>query len=76
MESPSPVLPAKESKVLDLYDDSKDNRRLSSRSIESVFRKTGPYIVNMGAVNFFEYLVVNLLVSVQVSIHQQNLLMT
>mmetsp|Transcript_41045 Transcript_41045/g.39550 ORF Transcript_41045/g.39550 Transcript_41045/m.39550 type:complete len:195 (+) Transcript_41045:319-903(+) len=46
---------------------------MSLASLTTVFRKTGAYIFNMGAVNFFEYLIINLLLVVHVSRHQYSL---
>lgn len=59
-------IPRRESKVLMEYDDTKDNKRLSLVSGVRVMRKTGPYIYNMGLVNFFEYLVINLMLTLHV----------
>ena len=50
-----------ESKILKEYDDVYDNKRLSMVSTIQVFQKAGSYIVHMGLVNFFEYLVINLM---------------
>lgn len=55
-----------ESKGIKDYDDTKDNKRMSLVSISNVFRKTGQYIFNMGAVNFFEYLIINLFLVIHV----------
>lgn len=72
-----------ESKVLREYDDTKDNKRISIISMGNVFKKTGHYILNMGAVsqtipysfillkvNFFEYLIINLMLLIFVDRRQ------
>lgn len=41
--------------------EAKDNRRIQQVAIARVFGKTGNFIFNLGFVNFFEFLVVNLL---------------
>jgi len=44
--------------------EAKDNRRMQQVAIARVFGKTGNFIFNLGFVNFFEFLVVNLLIVV------------
>jgi len=41
-----------------------------------VLQKTGPYVVNMGMVNFFEYLIINLLLILHVDKRQRYVLGT
>jgi hypothetical protein len=41
------------------------NRRIQQVAIARVFRKAGPYIFNLGLVNFFEFVTVNLLLVVK-----------
>ena len=41
------------------------NRRIQQVAILRVFRKAGPYIFNLGLVNFFEFFTVNLLLVVK-----------
>ena len=53
--------------MLHNYDDIKDNKKLSGVSLGVVFGKAGSYIMNMGAVNFFEYLIINLMLIVHVA---------
>ena len=60
-----------ESKVLQEYDDAKDNKRVSVAGINIVFYKAGAYILNMGAVNFFEYLIINLMLIIHVDRRQR-----
>lgn len=48
------------------YDDSRDNKRMSIMAMTDVVSKVGAYIFNMGAVNFFEYLVINLFLVIHV----------
>ncbi len=58
-----------ESKELNEYDDVKDNDVLTFKAIKKVLSKTGSYIYSMGLVNFFEYLIVNLLLLLHVDRH-------
>lgn len=39
----------------------KDNRRIQTLAVARVFKKAGAYIFNLGLVNFFEYIIVYLL---------------
>jgi len=39
----------------------KDNRRIQTVAVGRVFKKAGAYIFNLGLVNFFEYIIVYLL---------------
>ena len=41
--------------------EAKDNRRINSVALSRVFMKTGVYIWNIGLVNFFEYVIINLM---------------
>ena len=52
--------------MLSEYDDCNDNKRLTMRGTGNVFFKTGHYIINIGVVNFFEYLIINLLLVIYV----------
>ena len=45
--------------------EAKDNRRIQQISIARVFKKAGPYIFNLGLVNFFEFIIVNLLLVIR-----------
>jgi hypothetical protein len=58
-----------ESKELNEYDDVKDNDVLTFKAIKKVLSKAGSYIYSMGLVNFFEYLIVNLLLLLHVDRH-------
>jgi hypothetical protein len=44
--------------------EAKDNRAIKLIAISRVFSKTGSFIFNLGLVNFFEVLVVNLIVGI------------
>lgn len=45
--------------------EAKDNRRIQQVAIARVFKKAGPYIFNLGLVNFFEFIIVNLLLVIR-----------
>jgi hypothetical protein len=45
--------------------EAKDNRRIQQVAIARVFKKAGPYIFNLGAVNFLEYLITSLLLVIR-----------
>ena len=56
-----------ESQMLFEYDDTADNRQMTIVNLGIVFKKAGAYILNMGTVNFFEYLIINLMLNVHVA---------
>jgi hypothetical protein len=63
-----------ESRLLKEYDDVRDNQRMTLTACMSVLHKTGTYILNMGLVNFFEYLIINLLLILHVDRRQRLIL--
>ena len=63
-----------ESRDLMEYDDVLDNEMLDYNGVSKVMKKTGSYIFNMGLVNFFEYLIINLLLILHVDKRQRAIL--
>jgi hypothetical protein len=66
----------RESRRLVDYDDCRDNKRLSLVSSMNVLSKVGSYIYHMGMVNFFEYLIINLLLIIHVDRKQRAKILT
>jgi len=62
-----------ESRDLNEYDDVKDNVMMTKNGSKRVLAKAGNYIYSMGIVNFFEYLIINLLLLLHVDGHQRSL---
>lgn len=63
-----------ESRILKDYDDVQDNKRLSLVSSMQVLQKTGSYVYHMGLVNFFEFLIINLILVLHVDNRQRTIL--
>lgn len=49
---------------LEIFDFEVKSRTLQAKALIEVFKKSGSYIFNLGLVNFFEYITINLLVFV------------
>ena len=62
--------------MFDLFDDAADNKHLNKPNISSLYSRIGDFILNIGLVNFFEYLIVNLLLSIFVQRQQDKILKT